>query len=51
LAIASTKTKYSSVNPNEIRPTHGPALLSPNSFSARIATRIADPFCTNITER
>ena len=47
LAIASTNTKYSSVNPNDASVTH----VLPNSRSARIATRIADPFWTNITDR
>ena len=40
-------TKYSSVNTNEASVTQ----VLPNSRSARSATRIADPFCTNITER
>ncbi len=45
--IASTTTKYSSVNTREAIVT--PRL--PNSLSARMATRIAEPFCTIITAR
>ena len=45
--MASTNTKYSSVKTSDAIVT--PRL--PNSRSARIATRIADPFCTIITAR
>jgi hypothetical protein len=47
LDIASTIRKYRSVNSNDatvIQPV-------PRVFSARIATRMAEPFCTNITAR
>ena len=46
-AIASTNTKYRSVNTKDASVTH----VLPNSRSARIATRIAEPFCANITVR
>jgi hypothetical protein len=47
LDMASTIRKYRSVNSNDatvIQPV-------PRVFSARIATRMAEPFCTNITAR
>ena len=46
-AIASTTTKYRSVNTTETSVTPQP----PYERSARIATRIAEPFWQNITDR